>query len=497
MEYNLQVVYSPIIQVATLLSVAIIPMLFGIILKPKYCIFAYLIIHILIPKQFHIQIYGNFAPVYAVLELSFVAGIFISLIMRKYTIKKLDIPNYFKWFLILLFSMYIISTVIPILLPWIPFLKELSDIYIERGSDIPNQLYTSATFLGSLIFLLGVFAYVNAKEDIDVIFKIFVIIGVIAVIENVLFYHLNVLGLKNLFLSDYRSYNSLIIGPTDFLGRVILLSACVSLYFLFKTKKVRFFILHLFLLLILFDTRQRGILLGILCGYFIYFFLYGGNRKIPNAFFFLFGTLILFVFEIYSSGYISYYREGMFDPYTLLNRFSTWERGVDVYIHTFPFGTGAGYVPRAMSSQNIASHDPFFIVRDGNFVSRYHAIVAGKRYTSVHNLWLDFICEHGFLGLISLVFFVYIFIYINLQYRNKRLYKTAPSWLNDQFKCVSSMLVALSSSLFFASTYRPYSIIVMLLSFNVMLVRKAKAIKVKKWMDDNLNVKYANLKPIK
>lgn len=452
-----------IIQIIGIFSLAIIP-LFGILFKPKYSIWGYIFLPLIIPKDIVWSIGNNSLLLYFVLEISFAMGIFLALMKNNITLGKLKVPNYLKSFFVLISCMFILSTLIPIFFSWMP---GICDIFYERGGDLPNQLYLASKFLSALIFFFGVMAFIRELKEIEAIFKIFVWLGVLGAAENVLFYHFGLFGLQEIISSVYTSYDALIIGTTDTVGKVMILAVFSSLYFLYSTGKMRYLLMHLIFLIPLYDTRQRALFLGLFMGYLFVFYFYS-SKKIRNICFAGIAVFFIYVFiEFNGAGFITDYRRDFLKPTTVIGRMAMLERSADVMIYTFPFGTGSGYVPHAMNSQDIPTHEQLVRnpYRDWN---NYLLISSGEREASVHNLWMEYVCEYGLLGVTSMTFFLIIILHsFKLQ---RRLYYKVPMRINNLSKCCGAMLVAFNISFIASSAFDPYGLIFLLLFLNVLIV---------------------------
>jgi hypothetical protein len=166
-------------------------------------------------------------------------------------------------------------------------------------------------------------------------------------------------------------------------------------------------------------------------------------------------------------------RPDYFSSETLVAREGLYLRAIDAALFLFPFGAGSGMAPYAMNYSL-----PMYMAEFASEMAKpvYDSEVRGERLTNVHNRYLEYIVEHGLLGIVGLVSFMFIIVRNFMRWqRTKALEADDRSKFYVSQACIYAVLLGLGIHNLFESTYNPFWIYFMFGHFSFVLLRPVRS----------------------
>ena len=380
------------------------------------------------------------------------------------------------------------------------FLETKGLMYVWLGfDDIRKQVSLAGQVLHITSFLNALIVYYVIKrnnwgfKEFETFFKILIYCTVIIALESIVTFYLgigtgiSVFGYPPLFRGEM--FQSVLIGRYHIAGRLGITLFFISMYFSSKYRDKRYVLFSILGFLLLFSTLNRQVIAASIAGFVLLLLLNRNKRpavNVTNRVFKLCAALIvLAVFaaiSVYLMEQILSMRDTGGAAFQLVKRSIRWARGADVFLYTFPFGTGSGMVTYFLGSSlvpwEIAEWYGRFFDYDPDRIQKL--IVSKKHFMlfeieaghTVHNLWVRTILEFGLLGLF---FIVYLWrkglkIFVHLY----RLQKKVSSGINLFRVWVVFMLVfSISLSVSFTDKFRSYWYFAMLFAFLELCVKNA------------------------
>jgi hypothetical protein len=470
---------------------------FGLIVKPIWSIYAYLLIWLIVPKA--LRLYYFTAGVYDlpegmtgfhIIEAIGILAILIAVIKHSQKQKRTDrgaaTLRRFSWLFLIA---GVVAMVVSLGALSLIFNMQLEDLwnFLSLHGEAQHRIPTIASMVYGVIFLYGCIAFLTTMKQVERILLFFLVLGVCMGLESLVFYYLpSISPTLALFPSltiwsvnpTTDRFMSIIFTNIDQVGLFSIIAISCCFYFGRTVRKAVFFLLPL-LLLPVFAGYQRSVLLGVIvCVMFFLWHVLTGRKRAACVYVALALVAMMYVadssrlfVEKVGSGLGGSTREDYFSAESMENRLGLQLRAVELIIYSFPFGVGPGMTPVAMSSP---IHQNFFGLSFPE-VSDYSALTYGQvssglRTTNAHNFFIEFIVEQGLLGILVFVALFYILI------------RSFSSWVRHAHQhpdrhsnifllqlCIYALLAGIGAHEMFECTFFPYPIYFMFLYFVVFL----------------------------
>lgn len=419
--------------IVIMLGACIYIILFGIILRPRYSIFGYLLLWIFIPKSLYyipnlvrIDNTGGIT-LFLFIEIVAMLAICVSVLTRKISLQNLLVPTVIKKFLCLCLVLFLIS--------WI------NSIYRVIGYNMPFN-HKGFLLLHGLIFIYGFIAWIKEFKDIEKVLFIFVLAGIELVLEFYYFVYLELsIPLAHSIFHPSGRFNSLIYSDYQAVSLICMVSMGATLYFVYSRKMYRLLVLVplLFLPVIMsFERVTIFLMLFIIIFFAVQISYFARRTKILIILSMVTVVIIVSMGSAYGSISILY-KLGARPDFLELNsmrltleaRLGSILRGFDVFLFTFPFGTGIGNVNHFMGATIVPSYFPSFtgLSETSSF---YEKISSGVHPTGSHNLYVNIIAENGFLGVMMVGYILY-FVVSSFTLFKRRIRKLKKKYSKDTF----------------------------------------------------------------
>jgi hypothetical protein len=252
--------------------------------------------------------------------------------------------------------------------------------------------------------------YIDSLRKIERLLGCIVFSGIELTVEVILFYYGGLLPeLRRHIVNVSGRFLSISYLSFDAVGVVIIISVCSTLYFAITRKSVLLGMLALFMLLPAISSAERAPLSGALLGMCAIVFFCA-----PRRYSRVLGPLGVGIMGIglwYAAinlgdlpTRLNAFFGGVTSPNNTLTetfyaRVGLWLRGLDIFIHYFPWGVGNNLVAYHMSLQ-IPAH--FNDTLEGLPYAYYRNVVENVHITNTHNAFLEFVIENGLLGMLVL-----------------------------------------------------------------------------------------------
>ena len=450
-EYSRNFLYS------FLIFSLIYVLLLVLILKPQWSIYLFFIIWIVVPKYMRaLPIIGKFdLPGLGIFDLVHsVAALTVGLVLitRRVRWKEIKAPQGLKRFYILFFITAFLTTIFSL------FLRNLWNITFSQEFNLNYWLRNLSYLFYGLIIFYALLAYIKEVRQIETILGVFCFGGALLIIESIFIYKLKISS----FFAEYATFEEGQFQSLFFLDPLLVGIFCIlalgsSLYFMqaYKKNYLLFFIILLFVPIM--ATYSKSILGASLV--VLMFFLYMLKRK----YFFVFLVILILIlfwmgnmqdlfYKITSflGGRVrtEYWSEG-----TATSRIGAYFRTIDVLIFSFPFGIGEGMI-QWFTGSSVPTYLGGFI-SDFNAQNMYWGMASGIKPTSSHNIYMQFITEHGLLGIIVLVYFIYLISQNFRIFMKNYISKTRDKILQV---CIYASLFGIAFFHFWDSAYKLYFI---------------------------------------
>ena len=460
---------------------------FGLIAKPVWSVYAYLIIWFVIPKAFRlIYISGGVydfpegLTVFNIIEAVAICGIAVALIKhhRKPELKKKT--KAMRWFAWLFLLTGTISFIVSFGFLSLIFSSHFDELwtYIEWHTELQNRIVPFATVVFGVIFLYGCFSFITEKKQVETILLLFLLLGVELSVESVLLYYIPpfypvpiLTQLAAFSVQAGGRFMSLAFTSFDQVGVFAIIAIGCCLYFSQSRKSKLLLLLLPLLFLPIVAGYQRSVLLGACATIgFVYWNSSSGKKRVALV---SIGLALLLTMSVLDSDLLLVNKVGeslggseradYFSTDSLDARFGLQIRATDVFVQAFPFGVGPGMLPTAMNSpisQSVLGNQIPTVAAYS--ASMYSQLASGFRKTNAHNILLEFIVEYGLLGVLVLGVFFYLLI-SNFWYwmKNSRSAPRDSSFFLQTY--IFAILLGILIHGLFESTYFPYSMYFMFL----------------------------------
>lgn len=470
---------------------------FGLIAKPAWSLYAYVLIWMTVPKAFRLYyITGGLydlpegMTVFHILELISVCGIVVALIRhrkKRPQLEKSESLKRFTWFFLCtgLISLVISFGFLALFFP----MMRLTNLwnFINLHSELQYRILAITSMAYGVIFVYGCVAFINELKQVEVFLLLFLLLGMAMGCESGLFYYLPLISSSySLFPSlagwsvnqATERFMSLIFTNIDQVGLFSIIAAGSAMYFALSRKKSLLVLLPIVLMPV-FAGYQRSVLLGVLTTWmFLYWNSTTGKKRVVYvclAVVFLAGMYMvdsdLLLINNIASELGGHTRLDYFSSETLDVRFGLQLRAIELFLYSFPFGVGPGMAATAMNSPIRESMLGFAFPQVGDFSTAvYGQVATGIKTTNPHNFFIEFTVENGLLGILVLAMFLFLLL------RNFRDWLVAGRGSSSRDHrlflvqaCVYSVLFGIGMHETFESTAFPYGIYFMFFYFTFLI----------------------------
>ncbi len=384
-------------------------------------------------------------------------------------------------------------------------LEAIEIIYSLHGFDeirkiipLKSQVVQMSGFLNAFIVYYVVKRNNWGFQEFETFFKVLVYCIMVVALEAIITFYLGIGRGISIFgntpLNQLGMFQSTLIGNYHFVGRLGITLFFMSIYFLFKHRQKRYFFFAFLGFLLTFSTCSRHCIMALMVGFALWIILVLKKKLKVDIeikvlmYYFLVIFVIGFAFaSIYLIDMAAFVRgsEGAGAPIgQLIDKLIRLSRGVDVFMYTFPLGTGPGmsmyFMGSSLVSWNVTEWVGQLFDFDLTYIQRLlvnQTILIesgiGLGY-GIHNLWFHTIMEFGLLGLVFVMYlwwngwnkFVYLY----------RLEKKMPLGNDLSRTWVVFMLVfSICLSVFFAAKFRQYWYYAILFAFLELCVQKVSS----------------------
>lgn len=437
--------------------------------RPKVLLWTYLATFLLFPKFVYIrlanQLYPGVAAFCGVIALFLVLSALhdhrgLTAFHRRFGIRSL---------FVVLSVTYAATTLIPLALNALDFGNPLNIPITTKANGASLVLFEYAVAFAGFVFL-------DRISAVETLFKLITSFAVLGSIEAIVFYYFRLGGpLEAYAINRYGQFDGVLFGSPDALGRITGIAIFAVLYLATKPGRKLLLLLIPFFLLTLVATQNRATAVSLVAGLALYTALRGRTRRRS-------AVLVTWIFTaaaiVAAAGFgisrildeeLSILRSDYKDPSNALARLVIAQRGVEVAVHTFPFGVGAGQVQYYMNSPEVPS-----LFGEAEYYENrplYYAIRSGSLLTSVHNLYLNFIIEAGLLGLLALGTLATRVIKIfRFAWNQRDVYHNTP------LDALFAILITIAINVGADSTFRPYALYLWLVWSATLIAYSARTL---------------------
>lgn len=310
------------------------------------------------------------------------------------------------------------------------------NIYLlsDFAPNILSQFYHTLRIFEGVIFSVLIFISVNKKEHFNKILYLFFLTLVITIIEFYLARFTDIFpNAVKYFALDYRGGFRSFIHSGSITTGVILFYGFIGILGMLN-KSMKFIFLLPIIALPIFFTYERSTMLLIFISFFIYSY-YMLNRYInvnKISIFLLSIFLILNLLPISNNSSIinsfndainyndvdgsAIKQDGWFTFSSSDDRRGARKRALDVFYYSPIFGSGPGNLENMMASDKVPMKANFYNMAPSEY-QFYSDIATAYHPTDPHNFYFRIIAEHGIIGIIFLMSFVYLIV--SIIYKNK------------------------------------------------------------------------------
>lgn len=456
-----------------ILALAAYVIFLGMVAKPQWCVYAYLLVWIIIPKASRmVYVIGEDlaedVTLFTFFEAASCLAILVALVYRSkhYRIKMYPLERNTV-------IVFLAASVISFLIAYgmmsgvMPY--EMSGLwdFINANSFAHFRLLNFLGIIYTIVFFLGCVAFITTKRDCEMLLFIVVVTGIELVFEVVFLYYLQLIPpLVQWTMHKSGRFMSIIYTDFDLVGQIIIASTACVLYFIMVRKLYIYLLLLPLMMLPAALTFQRTPLLGLVASLILFFHCIIPQKKMRV--FLYAGVVVVLLLLAVDAGKIltsavggaivDAPRESFMSPDSFYGRMMLWARVTEIIAFLFPFGAGPGMVFIAMNYDvpSYLSSVLEFYVSDLELYGYYLRIATAEYTTGVHNVYLEHIAEFGLLGLISLVMFITAVVKNFLRYRRESTNGMLEYDLLVAQACVYAVLLGLALHAIFESASRAY-----------------------------------------
>ena len=398
---------------------ALAAFVFDVFRKPHRCIYLYLLVRLLFPKTLEIDS-SDGEPILlwrAAEALQFLLVMLVVAVHHKKLwpgfAKLPAIRNFFLAFL----ATFIISAAVPIAL-------EITGVR-PRGFDVSlvRELFLATHYFYAIGILTAAVMFLDTAPKIRGLLNCLVACGIVGLIDFFIIYVLDMAPeIREATAGSSGGYGGLMLAGPDTLGRVSV-AAILAAFGLAKLRRTSsYYVWGLLFFALVMAAASRPVLISVLVALPAFFYMTRENRQqtetaTSRLSFRLAPVAAVLVLVFIPWGVMAFQaergvtrsvvgmtqREDFFEADVgILQRVALWYRAADVFVETFPIGTGGGMLPYYMApskGSNVESH--FAGALPGSeLAEKMYRQEMTERFSSVHNLYIEFLVENGLGGII-------------------------------------------------------------------------------------------------
>jgi hypothetical protein len=468
---------------------------FGLIAKPEWSIYAYILVWLTVPKAFRLFYISGGAydlpeglTVFHIVEAVAVCGIVVALV-RHHGLRfseKTETLRRFAWFFLIT---GIVSFAVSFGFLSIIFSSQLDDLwtYLEWNTELQNRILPFAAIVFGVIFLYGCIAFITERKHVETILLLFLLLGIGMGLECLAFYYLASIYTIPILTPLARwsaqqgegRFMSLVFSSFDQVGLFSIVAVSCCLYFSLTRKNKLILLLLPLLFLPILAGYQRSVLMGTVVS-LVFVYWHASANKNRFAYVSMAAALLItmYIFDTdfvllnkVSAGLGGAERGDYLSTESLDARLGLQIRALEVFTGTFPFGVGPGMISTAMNSPIHQTMLGVEFPRVADYSAAiYGQVASGLRKTNCHNTFLEFIAEHGLLGVVALSTFLFLITRNFLLWvKRSRLISQRENYSFFGQACIYAILLGMGVHGLFESTLFPYSMYFMLLYFTFLL----------------------------
>lgn len=397
---------------------------FGFVAKPEWTLYAFLFLWLFTPKivlrqpVFHalglpeVEAYYVFVAPVAALAILIALGVRTNGKLWKRA------PIGLRRFTLLFLATGTFSFLFSLMFGAMKDIPEVQKVGWEEATELvfgwQDWIFPVTFILYGVVFLYGCMAFLTRRRQVETVFLLFVLAGIELVVEVIVFFYLGLFPwLRRGAIHPAGRFQSLTQNAFEPVAIITIIAVCCALYFVLSRRSYPLLpFLSLFLLPPL-ATFERAPLAALLLA--VGFFGWVGSQgllrgSVASAAILALCALIFLGLDQSALGTAASLlgaglRQDYFGLSSAFSRLALWGRALDVFLFWFPFGVGPGLAPYVLKSaapeyfrQYSGFSSPLFLLHYGN-------VAEGRYVTSVHNQYLEFIVEHGLLGVVTLTVF--------------------------------------------------------------------------------------------
>ena len=293
----------------------------------------------------------------------------------------------------------------------------------QFGENYLNQFHYLLKIVEGLIFSVAIYYSINSKQQLNLLFNIAIFASIITVIEFFLAQYTSFLpDFIRYFVIDYRGgFRSFIHSGPLIVGMVLFYGFLGILY----KRNYNFIFLIILMILPVFYTYQRSIMLLFIVSSILFFFLSIKYKNLLEKI--IQGTILLLLivplfyasFTIFFNSFDENFNissvdgtvikaDGWFNFTSSDPRNAVAKRGLDVF-YAYPlFGSGPGNIELMMSSDQIIPKANLSNMNQET-IQGYYDVITGYHPTDPHNFYVRIIGEYGIFGIMFLIILGYLF----------------------------------------------------------------------------------------
>jgi hypothetical protein len=423
----------------------------GIFAKPDKAIYAFLALWIFFPKSIRkIPLLGIAEDlsggVFTIVEAFAILSIVVAIVKCKKRWRILNVPKSQKRFYLLLLAATVFSFISSLALQWIGYFPSIDIRFEKQFIHLLEPIY-------ALIFLYGLMAFIKEKHQVETLLKIVVLGGVSIGAQAVVFFHLKKFTFFNPWvLNEVGRFQSLQFNSFGAVGVFSIITICCAMYFFLCRKNRIILIISITMMFVsITATLERAPFAGAITSLAILLWVVG-NQKFKAIYL---ATGIFFLIVVITADFnalffktASFLGMGMRFDYHIIDfssRIDLGLKGLSVAIFSFPFGVGTGQTQA-------------FI---GTYFSDFF-YVASTYVSGSHNTFISFIAEHGFLGIMTLFYFIYLISHNIALLKNKFKHTNFQNRRNiSAYFAIYAIFIGVSIFYFFDATPKFYLLYLM------------------------------------
>jgi O-antigen ligase len=272
--------------------------------------------------------------------------------------------------------------------------------------------------LFGFIFLYGCMAFITKLEQVETMLLLFVLAGIEMTVESITLYYLGLFpALHPGAINLGGRFQSLTQNNFDTVGLVMIIAICCAVYFIWSRRAYPFLLGIPFMIMPILATFERAPLLAVLVVIaFVIWISTNGFLRVVCA---SAGVLVILSTVLFDLGDVlanamgsalaGEVRDDYTEAATAWVRMALWGRAFDLFIYWFPFGIGPGLFPFSLNSTAPGYILDLFDINNPDVIRIYQNLFT-YHSTTAHNLYIEFMVEHGLLGVIALCAFVVMVI---------------------------------------------------------------------------------------